>query len=93
MVTPYSEQHISSIEVVRTFLPDVDTEELKWHWDEEDRIVNFINENDWQFQIDNELPKSCAGSVLIKAGVWHRVIKGTTELRVRITKSKNFGDI
>lgn len=89
MVGPFSEDHISSMEVIRTFLPTVDSEELKWHWDEEDREITFISENDWKYQIDNDLPKDCAGSIFIKAGTWHRVIKGKSELRVKITKYRN----
>jgi len=87
MVTPFSEEHLSSIEVIRTFVPSVNNEELKWHWDEENRRVEFLNENDWEFQLDNELPRKCVGEVFIEAGVWHRVIKGTSDLRVKITKT------
>lgn len=89
MVSPYQEDYISSIEVVRTFSSDVPSEELKWHWDEEDREIHFLNENDWFYQMDNGLPQKCSGSIFIKSGVWHRVIKGETELRVRITKYRN----
>jgi hypothetical protein len=93
VVTPFSEENISSIEVIRTFLPSVDSEELKWHWDQEDREIVFISRNDWKYQIDNDLPRSCQGTVLIKAGTWHRVIKGKSELRVKITKYQNSEDI
>lgn len=93
MVGPYLEEHISSIEVIRTFLPTVESSELKWHQDWEDREVVFLNENDWSYQIDNELPKPCSGTIFIKSGTWHRVIKGKTDLRVKITKYQNSKDI
>lgn len=89
MVEPFSEEHINSVEVIRTFLPTVDQGELKWHWDEEDREITFLSENDWKYQIDNDLPKSCEGSIFIKAGTWHRVIKGKSELKAKITKYRN----
>jgi hypothetical protein len=70
----------------RIFSKDVDSEELKWHRDEEDRIVVPLNQNDWQFQRDNCLPEPLNKEVEIKRGEWHRVIKGTTDLEVKIIK-------
>lgn len=71
---------------VRTFRPDVDPEELKWHRDEEDRVVVPLEDNDWMFQRDNSLPEPIDKEIRIARGEWHRVIKGTTDLKVRIEK-------
>ena len=70
----------------RVFSKDVDPEELKWHRDEEDRIIVPLNQNDWQFQRDNCLPEPINKEIEIKRGEWHRVIKGTTDLEVKINK-------
>ena len=70
----------------RIFRADVDPEELKWHRDEEDRVVIPVNDNDWMFQRDNSLPEPMDKEIRIARGEWHRVIKGTTELKVRIEK-------
>jgi len=70
----------------RVFSKDVDPEELKWHRDEEDRTVIPLNQNDWQFQRDNCLPEPISKEIEIKRGEWHRVIKGTTDLEVKIIK-------
>ena len=70
----------------RTFSQNVDPHELKWHRDEEDRLVTPLNENDWMFQRDNQLPEPIRGPIRIARGEWHRVIKGTTDLVVRIEK-------
>jgi hypothetical protein len=70
----------------RVFSKDVDPEELKWHRDEEDRTVVPLNQNDWQFQRDNCLPEPMSKEIEIKRGEWHRVIKGTTDLEVKIIK-------
>lgn len=70
----------------RVFFKDVNPEELKWHRDEEDRIVVPLNQNDWQFQRDNCLPEPINKEIEIKRGEWHRVIKGTTDLEVKIIK-------
>lgn len=71
---------------VRTFSQDVDPDELKWHRDEEGRTVTPLNRNDWMFQRDNQLPEPMDKEITISRGEWHRVIKGTTDLVVRINK-------
>ena len=83
---PYTEQKISESVVIRTFSDNIPESELQWHWDEEDRIVEPLNENDWFFQFDNELPVKIYKQIVIPAGVIHRVIKGKTNLIVKITK-------
>ena len=84
---PFTEQKISESVVIRTFLDSTPDSELEWHWDEEDRIVEPLNENDWLFQFDNELPVKIYKQIVIPAGVIHRVIKGKTNLIVKITKN------
>jgi hypothetical protein len=85
---PYIEEKISKSVVIRTFSDNIPESELEWHWDEEDRIVEPLNENDWFFQFDNELPVKIYKQIVIPAGVIHRVIKGKTNLIVKITKNK-----
>jgi len=86
---PYAEEIISENIVVRTFSPDVEFEDLKWHRDREDRIVTPLNDNDWQYQEDNKLPVPINRKLEIPKGLWHRVIKGTTLLKVEIVKIIN----
>jgi hypothetical protein len=83
---PYIEQIISESVVIRTFSDSIPDSELQWHWDEEDRIIEPLNENDWLFQFDNALPEKIYKQIVIPAGVIHRVIKGKTDLIVKITK-------
>jgi hypothetical protein len=83
---PYTEEHFSESVVVRTFSVNIEESQLQWHWDEEDRLVEPLNENDWKFQFDNELPIEINRQIYIPRGVMHRVIKGTTDLVVKITK-------
>jgi len=85
---PFEESWISDKISLRTFSPDIMDEELKWHVDMEDRIVEVLNENDWEFQFDNQLPIRMDGTIEIKMGEWHRIIKGSTPLNVKITRSK-----
>jgi len=74
---------------LRFFREDVDAKELVWHRDYNDREVEVIKGHGWQFQYDNEMPKPIKqGDVLlIKSMEFHRLIKGKTELILRITES------
>jgi hypothetical protein len=82
---PYT-QKIDNGKIIRTFSPDVDSDELKWHQDLKDRKVTIIESGGWQFQMDNELPVKLlnASQISIPKFVWHRVIKGDEELKVEI---------
>ena len=83
---PFSEIKLSDNIFIREFNQDTDSEELKWHRDYENRVVEPINETDWMIQLDNELPKSIKGEVFIPMGVYHRLIKGNGDLKIKITK-------
>jgi hypothetical protein len=65
---PFNEKWISEKISTRVFSPDVMDEELKWHIDMEDRIVEVLNDNDWKFQFDDKLPIEMKGVIEIKKG-------------------------
>ena len=65
-----------------------DSGEFTWHRDREDRIVESIEQTDWLVQLDNELPKSLNEKIFIPMGVWHRVIKGSGDLKIKLKKLK-----
>ena len=52
----------------------------------EDRTVEVIENNNWHFQLDNNLPQLLKETIFIPKETYHRVIKGTGNLKVRITK-------
>jgi hypothetical protein len=81
---PYINLNKSDVSIDRIFKSDIESEDLIWHRDLEDRILYPVGETDWLIQMDNELPKSIEPGTYIQAGVWHRLIKGSGELRVRI---------
>jgi hypothetical protein len=84
---PYYEiKHDENI-VVRGFSKDTLPHLLKWHWDEEDRLITPMDENDWKFQFDNKLPQNIDKTIYIPKGVIHRIIKGTTDLLIKIEKN------
>ena len=57
-----------------------------WHMDDEDRTIVAVEETDWLFQFDDELPLSLNSSIFIPQHKIHRVIKGTNNLKIRIIK-------
>ena len=83
---PFKETSVGNNSYIREFSEDVDTHELEWHIDKEDRIVEVIENNDWEVQIDNELPKLLSDKLFIPKETYHRVIKGKGKLIVKIVK-------
>ena len=83
---PFIQEAYSSDTVLRHFDKSAPDHLYKWHADDEDRFVESLNENDWQFQFDNELPQSIEpGKIIhIPQGAIHRLIKGTSELSISI---------
>jgi Fe-Mn family superoxide dismutase len=80
------EEYVENGYHIRTFPNDVDDMELVWHRDKEDRIVESVGHTDWLLQLDNELPKPLTESVFIPKESYHRIIKGTGDLTVRVKK-------
>ena len=77
---PFAEQ-----DNIRIFDQDVDEMELVWHRDREDRIVEALETTDWMFQLDNNLPQRLE-KIFIPKDTYHRVIKGSGNLKVKVTK-------
>ena len=84
---PFSEE-IKNGWYHRIFKSDLEEEHLKWHYDEEDRLMMTTHETDWMFQYDNQLPFKIELDVTytIPKGQYHRLIKGTKDLEVKILK-------
>ena len=86
MERPFVSDKISEFVEIRTFLSSISEEELKWHWDEEDREIEAVEKTDWMFQFDNDLPVEINKKIFIPKGVIHRIIKGNEDLKLKITK-------
>jgi hypothetical protein len=83
---PFQETKIGDNTFIREFKQDTDSGEFMWHRDREDRIIESLEETDWMIQIDNELPKKIEGEVFIPMGIYHRLIKGNGDLKIKLTK-------
>jgi len=86
MKLPFQETKISDNTFIRDFSQDTDSVEFSWHRDREDRIIESINETDWMIQLDNDLPKKIEGEVFIPMGIYHRLIKGSGNLKIKLIK-------
>lgn len=81
---PYSEKEQDGY-LIREFSQDTPSFEFVWHRDREDRVVQATHDNDWQFQLDNQIPQVLSNNKLfIPKDTYHRLIKGTGDLVVKI---------
>ena len=76
---------------IREFSKDVDPMDLIWHQDKEDREIEVLEGEGWCIQKDNMLPRAMKPGeiIFIKEGEIYRVIKGSTDLKIKINKIKN----
>lgn len=82
----YTQQKLSHNKIRRVFNESVETDELKWHKDQYDRIVFVESGNGWKLQMDEELPQTLqeGQKYFIPKETYHRVIKGTGDLQIVI---------
>jgi quercetin dioxygenase-like cupin family protein len=82
---PYTEESFKNT-IIREFDLDINPLELVWHRDKRDRRVEILEGENWEFQMDNELPQVLKkGDVLeIPKEAYHRVKKGNTKLVIKI---------
>lgn len=84
---PFTEQEMGDYSI-RVFGHDLDDEELKWHFDDENRIVEPIECYGWKLQIDESLPFEMkkGEKYFIPVDVYHRTIKGDGDLKIKVYK-------
>ena len=86
LIKPYTES-VTKEYTVRDFSSNTSAFEFVWHRDKEDRIVQAMHQTDWKFQLDNETPQVLSENKLfIPKETYHRAIKGTGDLKVKIFK-------
>jgi hypothetical protein len=84
---PYIDIEVTDKYIIREFSENIDPIELLWHRDDENRTVEIIGETDWKIQLDDQLPTSMNQPIFIPRHEWHRVIKGSGTLKLKIYKS------
>jgi len=85
MELPFSQEKFENY-WIRIFSKDVETDELKWHFDNENRRVTVLEGNDWMFQMDDDLPVTLkVGDIIeIPKGIYHRIKRGSNDLKIKI---------
>ena len=86
---PYNDLEVTNEYIIREFDENIDPIELKWHRDNENRVVEIVGKTDWKLQLENQLPVSMNQSISIPKGEWHRVIKGNGKLTLKIIKEES----
>lgn len=84
---PYTDIEVTDKYIIREFSENIDPIEMLWHRDLEDRTIEILGETDWKIQLDNQLPTSMNQPIYIPRHLYHRVIKGTGNLLLKIHKS------
>ena len=83
---PYIDLEVTDEYIIREFNEDIDPIELLWHRDDEDRLIEIMGDTNWQIQLEDQLPTSMNSPIFIRKHEWHRTIKGTGKLRIKIHK-------
>ena len=88
-MTPYNDTQKQSGSFVRIFSENVDEMELIWHRDRNDRTFTVETGVGWKLQIDDYLPIDLVQgeSYFIGKDIFHRLWRGTDQLKIRITES------
>ena len=84
---PYTDLEVTDKYIIREFSANVNPKDLLWHMDKESRKIEIIEGNDdWMFQFDNALPIHLTEVISIPNNTFHRFIKGTGKLILKIYK-------
>jgi hypothetical protein len=85
---PFKEYKLSNM-LIREFSRDVDSNELVWHQDQEDREIVIIEGTGWKLQMDNDIPRDMipGEKYIIPKFTFHRIWKGETDLVLEIIKN------
>ena len=87
---PFDQIRLTENIVLRKFSNTVLEDDLEWHRDRQDRLVEVLHGNGWMLQRDNSIPVllNPGDSFSICENEWHRIVKGKNSLVIKITESK-----
>ena len=89
MVKPYTDDYLNENQFIRIFDPERSSDDFVWHRDHNDREIEILEGDGWQFQFDDELPSVINKNDKIKIPkmVYHRIIPGKNKLRILINEN------
>lgn len=90
-MNPYTDYMIAENIRVRKFDEHVSPSELVWHQDEHPRAITVVTSNNWQLQLDNQLPEVLeeGETYRIDNTVYHRLVRGFGPLVIIIKEEGN----
>ena len=82
MVKPYT----NGAGGLRTILCETAGKEHEWHRDAQNRIIEVLSGQGWQLQYNGQLPVELieGNEYYIPKQMYHRVIQGVDDLKIRI---------
>lgn len=83
MSKPYQELRTFDT-ILRKFKEDINEGELVWHRDRRDRKIEVLNKTNWMIQLEDEIPQQLKETIFIPKDTYHRILKGTGDLDLRI---------
>ena len=88
IMKPYTDENIDDNTFIRTF-SGINKDDLVWHRDKKDRLIKVIDGSDWTIQFDNMMPfpLKVGDYITIPRNIFHRLIIGTTDLKLLIMES------
>lgn len=74
---------------IREFHVTREDKEYVWHCDAEDREIEILDGEGWQFQYENCLPYHLKAGMIfdVPQGEYHRLIRGYNNLTCRVIKN------
>ena len=86
MILPFEQISVAKNSFIRKFSSRLESEELYWHRDKKDRVIEVLSGSGWMYQEENKLPVELfPGHIFsIKKETWHRVIRGSNDLSILI---------
>lgn len=84
-MNPYTEDTEDGY-IIREFDSNISNEELVWHRDKKNRVVEIIEGSGWRLQMDNKLPIELKEGMVIEIPkeTYHRIGRGNTKLVIKI---------
>jgi len=84
-MNPYTEDK-QDVYIIREFDSNISNEELVWHRDKNNRVVEIIEGSGWRLQMDNKLPIELKEGMVIEIPkeTYHRIGRGNTKLVIKI---------
>ena len=90
MKYPFNQKKTNG-KLIREFSANVNSEELVWHRDRNNRQIYISKGSGWKLQLENTLPTNLkeGSTYKIPKNTYHRILRGQTSLVVEISEDED----